>query len=147
MRRSTVRFCQAALDLFERVNSSFVLHARLFYIIYKLFCISRMREWRNGRRAGFRFLCLTTCGFKSHLAHEILIILLRLFRCAYFVALISLRLFLCAYFFALISLRLFRCAYSVALIRLFRNKQRLQFRQKRTQSMPTVRNSVLFFFS
>ena len=22
-----------------------------------------------GRRAGFRFLCLRTCGFKSHLAH------------------------------------------------------------------------------
>lgn len=28
------------------------------------------REWRNGSRAGFRFLCLRTCGFKSHLAHD-----------------------------------------------------------------------------
>lgn len=27
------------------------------------------REWRNGSRAGFRFLCLMTCGFESHLAH------------------------------------------------------------------------------
>lgn len=28
------------------------------------------REWRNGSRAGFRFLCLRTCGFESHLAHK-----------------------------------------------------------------------------
>ena len=32
--------------------------------------VCRTREWRNGSRAGFRFLCLRTCGFESHLAHR-----------------------------------------------------------------------------
>ena len=30
-----------------------------------------MRMWRNGRRAGFRFQCWETCGFKSRHPHQI----------------------------------------------------------------------------
>ena len=29
-----------------------------------------MRMWRNGRRAGFRFQCCKTCGFKSRHPHQ-----------------------------------------------------------------------------
>ena len=49
--------------------SSVLILLICFYSLDYLY--ESMREWRNGRRAGFRFLCLTTCGFKSHLAHEI----------------------------------------------------------------------------
>ena len=64
----------------EKVDSSILssgslTHSSVLILLicfYSLDCLyESMREWRNGRRAGFRFLCLTTCGFKSHLAHEI----------------------------------------------------------------------------
>ena len=48
-------------------RSSVLILLICFYSLDYLY--ESMREWRNGRRAGFRFLCLTTCGFKSHLAH------------------------------------------------------------------------------
>ncbi len=31
------------------------------------------RNEKVDRRAGFRFLCLTTCGFKSHPAHFVIL--------------------------------------------------------------------------
>lgn len=38
-------------------------------------CNTNMREWRNGRRAGFRNRSLMGCGFKSHFTHQGIVVL------------------------------------------------------------------------
>ena len=48
-----------------------MLHRGCSICIYSLSrLLSQCASGGIGRRAGFRFLCLTACGFESHLAHQ-----------------------------------------------------------------------------